>query len=375
MAKYKKRKDGRYLCQVLIGYQNNGKPKYKNLYGRSIIELDKKVTEFKSNMNKGILIDDKNITVGKWADIWLKTYKQNIGYNTYRRYESIINNQIKPTFELLKLSKLKLNDIQMLINQLSETYSASTVKKVKETLFQMCEQAIRNNLIFVNPVTGIQMPVMRSKKREPLTETLIDQLTFFCRNYSNGAFIMTLLYTGMRRGEIVALTWDDINFQDKTITINKAVEFKNNQAFVKPPKTEKGNRTIPILNLLEPYLKQRQGFSKKYVFTKQDGGMHSETSLRKMWIKFLKDFEDYLNMNNFEERVVAKLTMHQFRHTYATILYNAGVDVKTAQEFLGHSSINITLDIYTHLSQKIKNQGAEKLNNYLSSQSKISQIQ
>lgn len=364
MNKYKQRADGRYLAQIKIGYQDNGKPKLKNIYAKSKAELDRKVTEYKSQVNKGIILDDKNMTVEEWADSWLNIYKDNVGFNTKRRYENIINQQIKPYIGFVKLSKLRLAEVQALINELSPKYSYSTVKKVKETLHQMYTQAIRNGFVYVNPADGVQLPKNNAKERQQLTEGDISKLKFFCRNYRSGALIMTLLYTGMRRGEILALTWNDIDFDKNIITVNKAVEFRNNQPYIKPPKTKKGNRTIPLLFALRPYLLElKQRAVTDTVFVNTHNQPHSDTSIKRLWSGFLKEYNEYLKK---EEEDKATFTMHQFRHTYATLLYKAGVDVKTAQEFLGHSSVNITLDIYTHLEEKTREQGAEKMNDFIS---------
>lgn len=365
MQKYKKRADGRYLAQIQIGYQSNGKPKYKNIYARTLSELDAKIVDFKADLNKGIVIDDKKLTVEKWAEIWLDTYKTNIGYNTRVRYCNIINQQIKPYLGAVRLSKLKLAEVQRLINALAaDGYSYSTMKKVKETLGQMFKQAILNGYVYINPVDGVQLPPATASERKPLTENDIIKLGFFCKGYKHGALIMTLLYTGVRRGELLALTWDDINFSKNTISINKAVEFRNNQPYIKQPKTKKGIRTVPMPSILIPYLeKLKETATSDFVFVTTHGQPHSDTSIKRLWNGFLRDYNRFLH---FEKKEVV-FTMHQFRHTYATIMYRAGVDVKTAQEFLGHSSINITLDIYTHLEEVTKQKGADKLNEFISS--------
>ncbi len=159
MPRYTKRKDGRYLVQIPIGYLDNGKTKYKNLYARTQTELDRKVAEFKVNQNKGILVDDKNITLGDWADAWLKTYKNNVSYNTYEMYCSAINNHIKGSeIENIRLSKLKPHHIQNLINVKSDAGLTRTVQILRMTLKQMLAQAVRNELIFKNVADGTEMP-------------------------------------------------------------------------------------------------------------------------------------------------------------------------------------------------------------------------
>lgn len=143
------------------------------------------------------------------------------------------------------------------------------------------------------------------------------------------------------------------------------------------PKITNGIRTIPLLNILKDVLQKRLGESKddELVFKNDNGGMHTARSIANLWTRFLKNYNEFINMNieNEEDKIEAKFTMHQFRHPFATILYNAGVDIKTAQDVLGHATINITLDIYTHLEEKQKKINTDRLNDFVLNQSKISQ--
>ena len=146
MIKCKKRADGRYLAQVQIGYQENGRPKYKNIYGKTRAELDLKVSEFKTNLSKGIIIDDKNLTVSEWADMWLRTYKNGVAHNTYRRYRNILDVQIKPYLGSIKLKNLTLYNIQSTVNELSKSYSISTIKKLSDrSIEQNCISKVLEN--------------------------------------------------------------------------------------------------------------------------------------------------------------------------------------------------------------------------------------
>jgi len=185
---------------------------------------------------------------------------------------------------------------------------------------------------------------------------------------------MTLLYTGMRRGEIIALTWNDIDFSANLIHVTKAVVFRNNQPVIIYPKTKHSIRDIPILNnlriILERYKEKYtaeygEDIENKPVFLNSLGHMHSESSINKFWKRFLRECNHY-----YETKI--NFGMHQFRHTFCILLYNADVDIKTAQAVLGHSDVTVTLSIYTHLEEKQKSLSIDKLNNYLS-QSKVSQ--
>lgn len=359
----KKRPDGRYCKQVHVGYNPNGTRKMKTIYGKTVREVEKKEREFKTQIDAGLkMIDD--LTLGEWADLWLKTYKINVEYNTFRRYEVVINNQIKPIFGRYKLSDINLNMIQNAINDLSKTYSQSTLKKFKITLNQLFKTAVITGRITINPLQGVVLPKPDFRIGDDMKfipEEIVSELRCFCKNYKNGDFIMTLLYTGIRRGEITALTWEDIN--DDCIYINKAAEFVNNQPRIKAPKSRSGIRVVPFLEILKGYLvRPINAKDTDCVFKNASGKMHTQQSLKRMMEIFNKDFSEYLREKGLNS---PKITMHQFRHTYATILYKAGIDIKTAQMYLGHSSISVTLDIYTHLDKKHKCINADKLNSFI----------
>jgi len=224
------------------------------LYGKTIRELEKKEVEFRNKLNNGMLLENESITVGEWAEIWINTFKTGISHNTRSRYENIIEKQIKPMIGNLQVSKVKIHNIQNMINELSNTLSSASIKKIKQVLHQIFEQAVRQQYIYHNPVDGVETPVLRQQEKEVISEKDILRLTEFCKTYKHGDLIMTLLYTGLRRGEVLALTKNDIDYNNETIIVNKAVEFIGDIPNIKETKTPKSNRTVPILEPLLTYM-------------------------------------------------------------------------------------------------------------------------
>ena len=361
----KKRADGRYCKQIQVGYKPDGTRKMKTVYGKTIKEVEKKERELRSQMDKGLSIS-RDMMVAEWADEWIKIYKSGLSYYTIRRYKSIVDIHIKPNLGNMRLGSVKLCHVQSLINKLDH-YSASSLKKLRDAIHQMYTAAIANELAVKDPTVGLIINKKENTEKEVLSEDEISRINKFCEAADCGTFVITLLYTGLRRGEIAALTWDDIDFENGVIRVNKAVVFKNNHPIMSTPKTKNSIREIPILDILREFLiRYRDRYIEKYgkdiqnktVFLNGLGNPHTESSINKSWNKFQRKYNKYYNSD-------VKFTMHQFRHTFCTMLFNADVDIKTAQAVLGHSDVSVTLRVYTHLEERHKKRSIDKLNGYI----------
>lgn len=239
----------------------------------------------------------------------------------------------------------------------------------------MFQQAVRSQYISINPADNIAVPKHSQNDREVIPVEHKKEIEKFCEKYKYGAFIMTLLYTGMRRGEILALTVKDIDFEKGIINVDKAVEFVCNHPNIKVPKTPKSIRKIPILNPLIPYLKilVRGKSESDLLFPGYNGELYTKSSVQRLFKAFNRDYNKYINRyKNEDDYEIVHFTMHQFRHTFCTMLYEAEVDVKTAQEILGHNSVTVTLDIYTHLSKQRKKINVDKINSFIEAQYSVS---
>lgn len=366
MAKYKKRADGRYSTSVIIGYTEDGTARRKILYGRTIAELDNNVAEFKSLKNKGIIIDDKNLTVAQWAEKWLELYKKDKAYNTYACYQRTIDAHIIPNLGDIRLGALKQNHVQKLLNDIIQDGHMRTAELVRLTLQQMIHQALIEEYIYKDITVGLSLPQKQQPKKRSLTDAekkLIQAADF---NPKERAFVDLLYYTGVRRGEALALTRDDIDFVNKTISINKNLVMKSNTSEIKPsPKTKAGIRELPIPEkLMKTLIDYVYSLGGKYLFSKNDGDLMTNSSFRRFWDNILDKINiaaggtkyTRKDMQKKDEKVIQlianDITPHTFRHTYATSLYYSGVDIKSAQYLLGHSSIQMTLDVYTHLDNE-----------------------
>ena len=383
MAKYKKRPDGRYATSTIVGYTDDGKPKRKTLYGRTIMELDKKVAEFKSLQNKGIIINDEGMTVEQWGKKWLELYKSAKEYNTYTMYQNVLNKHIIPQLGDIRLNALKSHHIQELLNDIIQKGHHRTAEIVKLTIKQIIQQAIINEYIYKD--VSLKVSLSQSKKKEKRALTTEEKLLIEKSKLTQKerVFVDLLYYTGARRGEALALTVKDIDFINRKLIINKNLVLKDSQSDIKnSPKTDAGNRLIPLPTKLLSELKEYlANVSSIYLFTKQNGELMTKSSFRRFWDNILDKMNiaaggDKFSRSETAIRLVSKdITPHIFRHTYATNLYYADIDVKTAQRLLGHSNIQITLEIYTHLNNSNISTASDILNNYFDNQNNCSDSQ
>lgn len=135
----------------------------KTIYGKTIREVEQKEREIREQIDMGIKVVDI-ITTGEWSDTWLKTFKSNIAYNTYTRYKGIVENQIKTYFGKVQLNKVRLDMVQSMINELREVLAPATIKKIRDVMHQMFEQAIKSQYISSNPVIGVDIPKLKQKQ-------------------------------------------------------------------------------------------------------------------------------------------------------------------------------------------------------------------
>lgn len=365
MAKYKKRADGRYQANISIGYDpDTGKRKFETIYAHSMSELDNKKSEIKSQLNKGTYANDEGYTISDWADVWFNTQKATSGIKTKEMYERLVYRHIIPAIGNFRLKELKKTDIQHMINDRAK--HPRTCQQIKMCINQILESAIEDGLLYKNVCRNINLPIHIKKIKRPLTEIekiAINKAPFTVKER---AFIYIIQYCGLRRGETLALTRNDIDFNNNIIKVHNAVTFERSQAVLKPiPKSLAGIRNIQMPSILREFLLSYvKGLSGLYLFEmERKEGLMTKSSYDKFWAKIVDKINTTAGGDE-EHRIVIELGAHVFRHNYATMLFYAGIDNKEAQYLLGHSDIKLTLNIYTHL-EKDKICTASKLDKYL----------
>lgn len=354
MAKYKKRKDGRYCTHVDTGiYDERGKRIRLTAYGKTLRELENNIARLRQLANRGTFVRSSSVTLGAYAANWLIT-KRGLANATYNGYKNIIDNHIG-SISNIPLCKLLKSDVINCMSQLDGHYDLQ--HRLKVTLNQILNAAVDDNLLYKNVCSQIRLPAKNTTSRKraftAAERNAIRSAPFTLRER---AFVYILYFTGLRRGEVLALTVNDINFNTGELSVNKSVAFvDNNQPVIKSPKTPSANRTVLMPDVLINALKQyTHTINTLYLFTRQNGEIMSEGSYKRMWQQIYKKIN--LQLGGTAAIKATDLTVHTFRHNYATMLYYSGIDVKQAQKILGHSDIKTTLEIYTHFisDEKVK---------------------
>lgn len=375
----KLRSDGRIAVQVYLGKDENGKRKYKTVYGSTQKEADKKADELRAQLGKGLDISNKLKTFKEWSELFLSTQKSVLSSSEYEMKKNRIN-FFYSFFGNAPIESVRPFQIEAALNSLAEKNPTTGKPSAKKTLTvykQNCGQvfkfAIKNRIVEYNPADYAELPKNAPKEeRRALSETEREWIsTYSGDNKRAKRAAMIAMFCGLRRGEMTALTWNDINFKDKTITVNKSYDFKSNN--IKLPKTAAGVRIVPMPDTLVEFLKneKREGIN---VLVTKSGKIMTESAWKRMLESFLVDLEIAHGAGKKKKKCAPEPTVftiqlfgwHDLRHTYATVLYEAGVDVLTAQYLLGHASASTTMEIYTHLSDAQKSRSIVKLNDFLS---------
>lgn len=325
-----RRKDGLYQEAITI----NGKRKY--FYGHSKIEVMRKIRSYQEREKNGLTFEEV-------ADEWWEFHEPTLGPITAKGYVPAI----RRAKEYLSgpVREVTPTDINQYILSLArKQYARKTVTNHLAVVNQIMKYAVQNGYIQVNPAREIDVPKGLAKTPRDLPTSEEIKIIKNTTAEPMGMFAYWVMYTGCRRSELLALTWNDVDLTARTITINKSRYQLHNKVYTKDPKTESGNRVLPILDkLLEVIPKKGRGLVFPY-----NGEMYTERRFELEWNKYRKKYG-------------INCTPHALRHCYATMLYEANVPVKDAQELLGHAQASTTQDIYTHIRDSQKQKMREAL--------------
>ena len=381
MARAKKREDKRYEKKITVGRNFDGSLNRISVYAATQKELESKVAEIKVQIEQGIYLSSDTALFGKIAENWIEHFKPTISEKMRLRYKGIIRGKLQPLAEM-RVRDLRPMHLQVIINEMAKDgYAQKSMQMVKQTASQILDLAMQNDLVYRNVFEKIKVPHVDAEERQPITEEQRELILNTWEGHRMGVPALIMLYCGLRRGELLALLWTDIDFKAKTLSVSKAADMPTNATTVKKPKTKAGTRIVPIPDAIMPALlrARREAISMYVCPAIRTGDIMSAQAYTEAWSSYMHYLNlcaggrDKVRTKNENGKVcfipavqaMEPFSAHQLRHSYATMLYDADVDVKTAQKLLGHADFSVTMKIYTHLSTEKESAGIEKLNQHV----------
>ncbi len=371
----RKRKDGRWEGRFTAGRDTvTGKPIYKNVLGKTQAEVKDKLKAALDQVERLDFLRADEITVGQWLDEWYNNYVvTTLRPSTIRNFETLIRLHIKPILGKVKLKTLTPIYLQKLYARLLKSgridrpesqnqpdgLSAKTVRNIHSVLYSACDKAVLERLIPFNPAIGCKLPKKEHTEMKTLPLDGLNRFLAECKESGCFEAFYFALSTGLRRGELFGLKWDDLDMKSHIIHIQRQVQRIDGEIVTTELKTKNAYRSIllgeDVIAMLKS-LKEKQkndGLPSEYIFCSPTGGIMEPGSQRKRLQRIL------------ERCGMEKIRFHDLRHTFATLALQNGVDVKTLSMMLGHYSAAFTLDTYAHVSPKMQQDAVEKVSGFL----------
>jgi integrase len=327
-----------------------------------------------NELELGILATGPHQLLKDYLEYWLEdVHKPAIKLTSYLRYRVLLNKHLLPDLGHIQLTKLTVRHVQSFYaKKLEEGLSASTVRMLHAILHRALADAVRSTLVGRNVCDQVTLPRPRKPETRTLSVEQARQLVETVQGHRLEALFLMALTTGMRRGELLALRWQDIGFEHNSIYIHRTVSYYAKRGFlISEPKTAGSRRKLAIPPFLTDVLSRHQADQEKarasargswkdngLVFCNVHGGFIHPVTL--VWT-----FHDLLQKAGLE-----RIRFHDLRHSAATILLTMGVHPKVVQELLGHSTIRVTMDTYSHVLPSIQAEAIEKLGGLFQQQHK-----
>ena len=367
----RKRKDGRWEGRYTVGHDPlTGKAISKNVLAKTQAEVTEKLQAAIAEAKKLNLIKTSQHTVDTWIHLWYNTYiKNSIRETTACYYRNYIENHIVPHIGDVPLAKLSTMQIQQMYNDIQQNgrivkyegmpkkpLSPRTMRGIHVLLHECLDQAVREKLLSGNPSDGCRVPSKERIEMKTLPAEKIADYLQAAEEWGVLPMFYLELTSGIRRGELVALLWEDVDVPNRTVSINKTAIRVNGEVKINPPKTANSTRKIVLPQTTIDLLVQEHSRhpNNPYLFPSPvTGGMRGPDCTGRIHQKLLKKIG------------LSGIRFHDLRHTFATLALQNGVDVKTLSSILGHYSAGFTLDTYAHVTDQMRQDAANKMESFM----------
>lgn len=382
MARLKKRADGRYCAQVYLGRDEAGKKQYKSVYGKTPAEVKEKETALRLQLGRGLDVLSQRDSFAQWSDDWLHLKeRENITPRQMDNYRRAVR-LWKEELHGYEIGQVRADDIERVLLALADKgLSQRTISLYRSAVRQIMKRAV-GRVIPTNPAEQVELAAVGRKEEQRRALTEEEQQWIWDTPHRAQPVAVIMMLSGLRRGELAALTWNDVDLKARTITVNKVIEYDSNGTpnLRQVTKTAAGMRTVDIPQRLADYMAAMPRENLLVIHSTR-GRVMTESAWVKLWQSYMRvlnekygnrTLADLERMNSSKpgpkklDMTIPHITMHWLRHTFCTLMYLAGVDVVQACAQMGHADVSTTLRIYTHLDAVHKRKSVDKLDLYLS---------
>lgn len=375
----RQRPDGRWEARFTIGRDpGTGRQIQRSVYGATQQEVRKKLAEAVAALDAGNYFEPSKMTLGRWVEIWLQEYMGDKKYLTVKHYKAQCRAHIVPSLGAVKLSELTTPQIQSFYNGLQRGgMAAKSVRNVHGILTKCLSTAVQVGYLRDNPASRVTLPKVEKKEIRPLSDEQVKAFLTVSAGDEYEIILKTILFTGLREAEATGLTWDCIDFKAGTIKVCKQLQKRPQQdgGFTFAPLKNDKTRTLRpapfVLELLERR-KREQAVQRLKAGELWEGWQTAEE--QKSALVFTTATGSNLSpqtvYNHYKKLAVQigapNSRVHDLRHTFAVLSLQNGDDVKTVQGNLGHATAAFTLDVYGHVSERMKEDSAARMQKYIS---------
>ena len=359
------RKDGRWEGRIVIGYDENGLPKTKNVLAKTKGECIEKLKALKNSITPDTPIKLKaDMPFGEWLDYWYETYcKPNARPATQRTYEGYIRLYLHPRLGSIPLNKVTINDIQQMCTWMmtearldqkngDSGLSDSQVRNCYSLCDRVLEKAVTEKLIVRNPAKGCKLPPDRPKEMKVLSREDMQKVLIQAKEENYYELFLLEFATGLRLGELMALQWDDVDLVTGELRINKQVNLVGSKLVISEPKTKAAVRTLVLPPSVRKVLAEyKTRVNSRWLFP----------SPKKEDLPIIPSAVSRRLHTLLEHAGCEQVRFHDLRHTFATNALARGMDIKTLSTILGHVSSATTLNTYSHVTDEMRQRAAVKI--------------
>lgn len=350
-----RRNDGRWTAAITVGHDPSGKQIRKSVYGKSRTEVQQKLTRLQSQRLDGTLIARERLTVAGLCERWLTSWTGNLRPLSIQRYQDCVTKFINPAIGKMDISKVRPAHVRGILDSMAASGKGQRQQLyVFQTVRRVFNVAVRLELLVRNPCTSVDAPKVKRRQIAVLSPEQANGIMDAVKGSRWETLFLLALSTGMRMGELFALAWDDIDLDRGVLTVRHSLEEVQGRLTLKEPKSDSGRRAIRLDALdVESLREHRQRLAGEglafspHVFIDTEGGLLRQSNFsRTVWYPVR------------EAVGIEHVRFHDLRHSAASFMLRAGIHPKIAQERLGHSTIRLTMDVYSHLLPDSQNEAA-----------------